>query len=323
MTELSKMIPARGRQRKPWREFEEAVARFAAAMDPHASVTHDIRLPDRETLRPRQRDVWIEASICNHFPVRVLVSCKRYKRKLHQTDIDHFHGELLSSSAHKGVLYSYSGFASSALEKANRLCICCCRLFHNEPADMPLALGITRQYCCLPRLQLSLSPAWHPSWGIDTWGDLLMLHDGNGGSVVDAITSAYDAEEEKAAERAGDDFPHDFAAAVELQVGERLPPLRLTALGRWRVYASRFEVVLLDGSYSYTANDFKGTVTGPSIDRCSTHPGPGWELLEQRPAKLDAPVVILCHGDTRLALLENIARQRFESPLARASCGAL
>lgn len=293
----------------PWRAFEEAVARFAAAMDPQALVAHDVRLPDRETSRPRQRDVWIEAKICDHYPVRVLVSCKRYQRKLHQTDIDHFHGELLSSHAQKGVLYSYSGFAQSALLKADQLGICCCRLFHNEPPDIPISLALTKQYCCAAQIQLSFSPACERSWGIATWGDLLQLPMGDGRSVLDAIASVFAEEEKKALAGAAGNFPTNFSGEITLASQDKHPLLRFTVWGWWKIYASRLDFVLLDGSYSYTANDFKGTVTGPSVDRLSTHPGPGWTLLTERPTTMDAPLIVLGGADTRSALLDKLGQE--------------
>lgn len=89
---------------KGWKDFETAVARFIAALDPDATVKHNVYLPDRDTGHPRQRDVWIEARICGVFPVKVLVSCKRWDRKLNEQDIDAFVGELRSSGAHKGVI---------------------------------------------------------------------------------------------------------------------------------------------------------------------------------------------------------------------------
>ena len=123
-----------------WKEFEKAVARFVGALDPKAKVNHDVKLPDFHTSKPRQRDVWIEAKVCNHFPINVLISCKRLKRKLNQKDIDAFNGELASSEARLGVLYSYSGFTVNAIEKAKRLGISCCRLFENKSPDIPLNL---------------------------------------------------------------------------------------------------------------------------------------------------------------------------------------
>jgi hypothetical protein len=64
-----------------------------------------------------------------YFPLKILVSCKKYKRKLDQQDIDAFNGELISSGAHKGVIYSYSGFNKYAIEKCKVLGISCCKLY--------------------------------------------------------------------------------------------------------------------------------------------------------------------------------------------------
>lgn len=100
-----------------WEDFERAVAAFVKALTPGARVTHNAKLPDKHTGRLRQRDVWIEASI-GPFPIKILVSCKRLKRKINEQDIDAFIGELSSSGAHKGVLYSLMGFTMPAVEKA-------------------------------------------------------------------------------------------------------------------------------------------------------------------------------------------------------------
>src|SRR5262245_60861561 len=100
---------------REWRQFEKAVARFVAALDPKARVRHDVRPLDKHTRKPRQRDIWVDTSIGGVIPLSILISCKRYKRRLDQQHVDAFHGELLSSGANKGVLYSYSGFTSDAI----------------------------------------------------------------------------------------------------------------------------------------------------------------------------------------------------------------
>jgi hypothetical protein len=104
-----------------WRQFESAVATFVAALDSTATVKHDVRLPDRHTQRPRQRDVWVEARVCQHFPVNVLISCKRWRRTMSQTDIDAFNGECQSAGAQVGVIYAFGGYTKPALEKAEQL----------------------------------------------------------------------------------------------------------------------------------------------------------------------------------------------------------
>ena len=72
-----------------WRNYEIAVQKFLDALEPNAKVVHDVKLPDKHTGKPRQRDIFIEATICGNIPVKILVSCKRYKRKLNESDIDH------------------------------------------------------------------------------------------------------------------------------------------------------------------------------------------------------------------------------------------
>ncbi|HEX4591843.1 MAG TPA: restriction endonuclease, partial [Gemmataceae bacterium] len=125
----------------PWREFEKAVASFVASTDPRAKVTHNAFTPDGQTQRPRQRDVWVEGTI-GSFPLKILVSCKRYKRRLDEDHIDAFSGVVRNSGAHLGVLYSYSGFTEPAVEKAKKLqpAIECCRLFTYQPAELPEVL---------------------------------------------------------------------------------------------------------------------------------------------------------------------------------------
>ena len=301
------------KKRKLWLEFEEAVARFAAAMDPQAVVRHNVHLPDRDTTRRRQRDVWIEAKICQLYPVHLLISCKRYKRTLHQGDIDAFVGELLSSRAHKGVIYSYSGFTVAAIEKAEAHGISCCKLFQNEPADIPSALSFTTHYCCASQIQLIVSPVPSLASGLATWGDLLNLpFPESTDLVVDAIGIAFKSAEQEAVTEIprASVFPRPFEASIAVPPCAPRPALTLTARGKWKFYRSRLEFVLLNGSYSYSSGDFVGSIHGPWIDRLSTHPGPGWEQIDQSPQELtNASLIVLYAADTRSALLQALAQQ--------------
>jgi hypothetical protein len=128
-TERESIAMAKSTKTPRWKSFEIAVAQFASAMDPRAHVQWNVRTPDLDTGHPRQRDVWIKATLCGIFPITVLVSCKRHRRKLHEGDIDSFIGELGSSRANLGVIYSFRGFTTPALEKAKARGICCCRLY--------------------------------------------------------------------------------------------------------------------------------------------------------------------------------------------------
>lgn len=116
-----------------WRQFELAVAKFVSALDPKATVTPNVYLPDRHTGAPRQRDVWVEAMVCNIFQIKILISCKLLQRKFNEQDMDAFLGELQSSSANMGVIYTARGFTEQALEKANLNNITCCKLYQDQP----------------------------------------------------------------------------------------------------------------------------------------------------------------------------------------------
>ena len=104
-----------------WKEYEIAVKTFLSALgDKNCKIVHNVICTDKHTNTSRQRDVLIETLVCNLFPIKILVSCKRYKKPLNISDIDHFNGEFISSAAQKGVIYSYSGFNDNALEKAKK-----------------------------------------------------------------------------------------------------------------------------------------------------------------------------------------------------------
>ena len=61
---------------RPGRTFEEAVLRFAKAINPDAKVLFDHRVPDVVSKPPCQCDVWIETLVGGHWPITIYVSCK-------------------------------------------------------------------------------------------------------------------------------------------------------------------------------------------------------------------------------------------------------
>jgi Restriction endonuclease len=169
-----------------WKRFEQAVAAFAAALDPSATVKHDLRLPDRHHGRRRQRDVWIDAKIGGHFPVSVLVSCKRTKRKLNSADVDSFSGELASSPARVGVLYSYSGFTQGAIDKGRVLGISCCRLYSGKGPEIPHQVWPTS--CRSAASGESATGSWpHPVERSDNMGAARRLQRLLGATIVRGV----------------------------------------------------------------------------------------------------------------------------------------
>lgn len=287
-----------------WQQFEEGVAALGRALDPDAVVQHDVHLPDRHTRRPRQRDVWIEARICKLFPVAVLVSCKRWKRKLHQGDLDAFAGELASSSAHKGVIYSYSGFTEPALEKAGELGICCCRLYQDEPPELPEHLWF-EVYCCSQQVKIGLGDFRAEDWEqLKTYGDVLSLSVDDEGKkqVRDELQQAFRAAERQAVSdlRTRTEWPPDlFGAAIDVgsPTGDRGRPFRVELIAKWTWYRAKLEAYVLDGSYSFTGDEFIGRMATPFIDLWSPNPGSGWELLDAAPETRPSVFVFLTGGN--------------------------
>lgn len=291
-----------------WKQYEIAVSSFLSALGPSANVVHDAKLPDRDTGRRRQRDVWIEALLFGHFPVKLLVSCKRWKRPLNAKDIDHFVGELGSSGAHKGVIYSRSGFNRSAVEKAKARGICCCRLYQNQPPDLPETL-IFHSYCLTPRMSLSLVEPAAPSWGCKTWNDLFDLSFGvedGPATVLEFLSDQYTKKQAAACALMQDKraFPEPWG--IEFSVISRADgrtPLRIQFGGSWCVYRGNIEAHLLDGSYNVTEGRFTGSQIGPAIDMQGPHPGPGWTLTDTPPEELTPKMCVMyltCDARERL-----------------------
>lgn len=301
-----------------WKEFEDAVTKFVAALDPKAKVTADVKLPDAHTSKPRQRDVWIEAKVCNHFPLKVLISCKRLKRRIDQQDIDAFNGELISSEARLGVLYAYSGFTSNAIEKAKILGISCCRLFDNEPADIPESLAFIESYCCTPRISLSVMAPLDQQWNLKTWSELFSLQfedEGSPMSVIDAISRSYHAgEKETVSEASKTFFPQNWARILECtEEKSTRETIKIIVRGSWNVYEGRLEGHLLKGSYNFSSDEFLGSLSTPCVDTQSSHPGPGWALLKGPPEKATMKRIrglfIMSGGNAKELLIERLGTE--------------
>ena len=229
-----------------WEDFERAVAAFVKALTPGARVTHNARLPDRHTGRLRQRDVWIEARI-GPFPVNILVSCKWLKRKINEQDLDAFIGELSSSGAHKGVLYSLAGFTAPAIAKARSQGISCCKLYRNEPAELPDSLFLTL-YCCAGSFAVQLNPEALEDWGDATLEEVLALSDNTLGLVVapvlDMLIEDASAQERVAIEQTlkSGTLPQGWTSGVTIEAGKPpVVPLQIGLDFRWRVYRARLE----------------------------------------------------------------------------------
>jgi hypothetical protein len=257
-----------------WFQFEQAVAAFCAALAPDAVVTHNVMIPDVDTGSPRQRDVWIEARIGGFFPVKVLVSCKRYARKIDTQHLDAFIGELASSGAHKGVIYSLVGFTRPALEKAKKKGISCCILLADQPPPIPDVL-VFDAYFLDERIRIE---AQGTSGSID-WPGLLNAH----GIFEMEEMPAYRALARTFAKALPDGHRvvlgqklHERRVCLPITATDREGSVTLCVQGVWAIYRARTEAWLVNGSYSVTDEQFAGRFSTPTIDTWGVEPGPGW-----------------------------------------------
>lgn len=267
-----------------WKQFEMAVAAIVSALDPSATVTRDAMTPDVDTGLPRQRDAWVEGSFGGHFPIRILVSCKRKKARLNQQDIDAFWGEFQSSGANKGVIYSHAGFTKPALAKAVRRGLSCCVLIEDGPPPIPEALAFSA-YCHREQLRFSAADGNDPPQ--ISLRDAARLHVEVGGEerpAISLLAAGYDDERRRvvAAYRSSPTRScPTWGVEMVVDGGELDQPITLRLESRWAVYRAKVEAWLLNGSYSITDQNFRGSFSTPFMDQWSAHPGPGWEVIPE------------------------------------------
>lgn len=272
-----------------WRQYELAVAAFVSAVGGGAKVTHDAKLPDAHTGLPRQRDVWVEWSLGNHFPVKALISCKYWRAALDQSDIDHFNGEFISSRAQVGIIYSRSGFNEAAIKKAQLLGFHCCRLLQNQPPDVPEMLSLGLAYHFRPQIRCSVRGDL-PSYGFSHWKQVLALPIGES-TVLSELAHHYRAFNETSDHQAKWQHARNgFRAMVQVR-NSGTAPIDVTLHVRYTAYQAKIEYTLLNGSYNVSSKAFKGSETSPWIDLKSIHPGPGWAVIQSLPDEIPRPLI--------------------------------
>jgi len=299
-----------------WKEFEKAVGNFLSSIGGTARITHDKKTPDKDTGLPRQRDVWIEGKICN-FPIKILVSCKHYKRKLNQLDLDVFIGELASSRANKGVIYSKIGFTAGALTKAKKNDISCCRLYFDKEPEMPEML-LFKYYMSKPLV--ILKPLVIPS-GLEYWNQLFNLDfqdttENSHKKLIDWIEKEFQELEKLAFEdiKLGNKLPKDIAHRLTFKNEEITAELELALT--WKYFEAKTKCYRINGSYDFIDENFSGSQSSPAIDLKSSDPGEGWEPLQEKPKiNINEGIIVLRGLDYRTAILSNLNNKKLPEHL--------
>jgi Restriction endonuclease len=290
-----------------WRQFEQRVAAFLAAHCQSARVTHDYRQVDPDTGSVRQRDVWIETEL-GGLEIKVLVSCKRWGRKLFAPDVEHFLGEVLGAGAHLGLLYSHAGFGDTAVKKAQTLGsekIHCCQLYSDEPTDIPQSLILRRCYCAAPVPQVALVEPVPAEASFALWKDVFAFDE----TTTDRIKQAFARLSEHASSeiKSKPRIPDAYQCEVWLTNASINCPVKLRLTLGWKFYEGNVKATLLDGTYCLTNGEFIGSQKAPIIDMYGPTPGPAWKLLESQPEFPKAGLIAVLSAPIRDEALNTLA----------------
>jgi len=299
---------------KEWKQFEEAVAVFLKALSPDSTVKHNIYEKDRHSGRRRQRDIIVETTLLNQFPIKILISCKRIMKKLNQNDIDTFLGNLHSSEAAFGMIYSYSGFTKYAIEKAENIgTICCCNLYENRPPEIPQVI-IMSSYCCIPRISFEVHGDIDERSKLKTYNDLFFqdIINAKGKKIIDVLSEKYHEATEELRKKATDKpFLMDWKVPIGC-FNDDFSNIELIYIISWEIYRGKIDAYLIKGSYIYGKNIFIGQQKSPDIDLHGLTPGPGWELIPRDKINTESTnmVVMLYPSDIREGLLKSFRKRK-------------
>ena len=113
-------------------------------------------------------------------------------------------------------------------------------------------------------------------------------------------------------------FPHGWSTNLEIKGNSsKHKSLNLDFKGLWRIYQGNLEAYLLNGSYSLTSGEFKGSQSTPVIDTHGPYPGPGWTLLKTIPKNIKHNCVnmILSGSNVKNALVVNIGKNKINKAI--------
>lgn len=289
------------------REFEKAVYNFVKILDPNAKVFFDHKVKGIDN-NLHQCDCWINTKIFGHYPLSILVSCKdkkESKRNLDITYINNFRGEIESTGANIGLIYTNTGFSKKAQQLAETFNnIYCCKLYENEPTDIPKDLVWFNYFLCKPYFQLILKGNFR-KLGVKTWNDLFNLKIRDKKTVLDIISekmlSSFKRVNEELKPR---HLPKDWEDELILN-GKQIH-----VLWKWKIYKAQERAILIDGSYCLSNQSFSGSQTSPEFNFFNKNPGNYWEEIENKDFVLPLNSVLIFPGKLDPEKIKSIIRKK-------------
>ena len=104
-------------QKEDWKLYEETIVEHFQEVYPELDVKGNQKIVGIKTKRKRQIDVLISGEFAG-FPVRIVIDCKHFSRKVDVKIVESFLGMLDDLKADKGVIITNVGYTEAALERA-------------------------------------------------------------------------------------------------------------------------------------------------------------------------------------------------------------
>lgn len=261
------------------KDFEKAVEAFCRHLDPNADCQFDVRVLDRDTGTPRQVDGWITLRpLGGHVAVSMLVSCKDHARPIDIQGVESCSAEMRSTGAAYGILYSRSGFSESAIAKGRALNIACCKLFTNQPPEVPaeLFVEVFAAYPCYTmtaqaRGEYDRQLRWHHFLKHPFLADPSIRY-----PAAHAICMTMSALFQRAASSTSAATGHD-SLIEQIEVREAaFPPFDVHLALDWAWYTCKLNAYRISGSINYTDGAFTGSTTFPLLPLDRAPPSTQW-----------------------------------------------
>jgi Restriction endonuclease len=101
-----------------WKKLEQLAAEIQTQLSPASKISHNVKIPGRQSHVDRQIDVLIEDRV-GQFPIRIAIECKDHKTPVDVNVVGEFQSLMQDTGISKGVLVSPSGFTKAALQLAS------------------------------------------------------------------------------------------------------------------------------------------------------------------------------------------------------------
>jgi hypothetical protein len=203
------------------------------------------------------------------------VSCKNYNKQLDQQDIDAVIGELRSSGANKGVVFSRLGFAKDALLKAKKNDIECCSLVNSENLQriIPDSL-IIKQYIRKPTHNYKLT-------GISNQEEARRFFFSNikesAEPVINHISEfLVNLQDESLKNKA-----EPISKQYNLSSTEFFHNIQIELMFDWNFYSSDLKATIVNGYYNFGDAELKGEMVFPMINKDDPNFGPEWSKCDR------------------------------------------